>query len=85
MHGATVTDPETLPPDIGARKHTFGRAGFVLGCVAAVIAALLNLRRAPQPLSLGIAVLSILIAALNVPLGIGLGLLVERLSRTRPE
>jgi hypothetical protein len=68
-------------PEAAARKSVAGRAGFALGCVAAVIAATLNLVRAPRPLSAGVILLSVLIAALNIPLGIGLGLLVEKLSR----
>ena len=55
----------------------------MLGCLAAVITSVINLVRAPRPLSLGIVVLSVLIAALNIPLGIGLALLVERLSRSQ--
>jgi len=65
------------------RQNAAGRAGFVLGCLAAVITSVINLVRAPRPLSLGIVVLSVLIAALNIPLGIGLALLVERLSRSQ--
>jgi hypothetical protein len=72
-------------PEILQRKNVAGRVGLLLGCLAAVIAATLNLVRAPRPLSMGVILLSVLIAALNIPLGIGLALLVERLSRAESE
>ena len=64
-----------------ARKQTAGRLGFMMGCVAAVVAATINFVRAPRPLSTGVALLIVLVAALNIPLGIAVGLLGERLSR----
>jgi len=77
------TEPEpSSPPTVEARQNAAGRAGFALGCLAAIITSVINLVRAPRPLSLGVVILSLLIAALNIPLGIGLALLVERLSRT---
>jgi len=77
-------DPDPDPPtSIEARQNAAGRAGFVLGCLAAILTSAINLARAPRPLSLGIVLLSLLIAALNIPLGIGLALLVERLSRSQ--
>jgi hypothetical protein len=72
-------------PESAQRKSVAGRAGFLLGCLAAIIATTLNLLRAPRPLSMGVIFLSVLIAALNIPLGIGLALLVERLSRGESE
>jgi len=72
-------------PEIAQRRNVAGRVGFLLGCLAAVIAAAMNLARAPRPLSLGVILLSVLIAALNIPLGIGLALLVERLSRSESD
>ena len=72
-------------PEIAQRRNVAGRVGFLLGCLAAVIAATLNLARAPRPLGIGVVLLSVLIAALNIPLGIGLALLVERLSRSESE
>lgn len=72
---------EDESPDIAARKNVAGRMGFVMGCIAAVIALSINLYRAPRPLSFGLVLLSTLIAALNIPLGIALALLVERLTR----
>jgi uncharacterized membrane protein len=64
-----------------ARRQTAGRVGFAMGCVAAIVAAIINFLRAPRPISAGIALLIVLVAALNIPLGIAIGLLGERLSR----
>jgi len=74
--GARKEDPE-----LRARKQTAGRLGFAMGCVAAIVAAVINVMRAPSPMTPGIAVLIVLVAALNIPLGIAIGLLGERLSR----
>ena len=63
------------------RKQTAGRVGFAMGCVAAVVAATINFYRAPRPFTLGIVALIVLVAALNIPLGIAVGLLGERVSR----
>ncbi|HKW47739.1 MAG TPA: hypothetical protein VJN70_09845 [Gemmatimonadaceae bacterium] len=63
------------------RKQAAGRIGFAMGCVAAIVAAALNLYRTPRPITVGIAALVFLIAALNIPLGIAVGLLGERLTR----
>ena len=67
--------------EIKARQHIAGRFGFVLGCVAAVAAIGINMWRAPRPWTLSSISLAVLMAALNIPLGIGLGLLGERLTR----
>ncbi len=67
-----------------ARQHTAGKFGFVLGCIAAVLALGINLRMAPKPISALSLTLAVLLSALNVPLGIALGLLGERMSRPRP-
>lgn len=71
------------PPSalIQARKQIAGRIGFGMGCVAAVVAGAINFMRAPRPLSFGIVLLIVLMAALNVPIGIALGLLGERVTR----
>jgi len=37
---------------IKARQNLAGRFGFILGCIAAVAAATINLWRAPRPFSL---------------------------------
>lgn len=68
--------------EIKARQDIAGRFGFVLGCVAAVAAIGINMWRAPRPWTLSSVTLAVLMAALNIPLGIGLGLLGERLTRT---
>ena len=70
-------------PRIKARIDAAGRFGFALGCVAAVAAVTINLMRAPRPYSLISLVLAILMAALNIPFGIMLGLLGERLTRPK--
>jgi len=67
--------------DLKSRQNTAGRFGFVLGCIAAVAALAINLWRAPRPYSAWSIVLAVLMAALNVPLGIALGLLAERMTR----
>lgn len=68
-------------PELEARRQTAGRVGFIMGCIAAIVAATINFARAPRPLSPGIGLLIVLVAALNIPLGIAIGLLGERLSR----
>jgi len=70
-------------PRIKARIDAAGRFGFTLGCVAAVAAVTINLIRAPRPYSLLSLVLAVLMAALNIPFGIMLGLLGERLTRPK--
>ena len=67
--------------EIAARKQVAGRIGFTMGCIAAAIAIAINVLRAPRPFTLSIVALIVLVAALNIPLGIGMGLLGERLSR----
>jgi len=63
------------------RKQVAGRIGFGMGCVAAAVAAIINFLRAPRPLTLGLVILILLMAALNIPIGIALGLLGERVTR----
>ncbi|HVE34901.1 MAG TPA: hypothetical protein VNC18_15170 [Gemmatimonadaceae bacterium] len=70
-------------PRIKARIDAAGRFGFTLGCVAAVAAVTINLIRAPRPYSAISLILAVLMAALNVPFGIMLGLLGERLTRPK--
>jgi hypothetical protein len=78
---AAGSDPS--PSEFQARKQTAGRVGFAMGCVAAVVAAAINFARAPRPLTLGVTLLIVIVAALNIPLGIAVGLIGERLSRPR--
>jgi O-antigen/teichoic acid export membrane protein len=66
---------------IKARQNTAGRFGFILGCIAAVAAATINLWRAPRPYSTASVALALLMAALNIPFGIALGLFGERITR----
>jgi hypothetical protein len=70
-------------PLVQARKQIAGRIGFGMGCVAAIVAGVINFLRAPRPLSFGIVLLIVLMAALNIPIGIALGLLGERVTRVR--
>jgi hypothetical protein len=67
--------------EVKARQNSAGRYGFVLGCIAAVAALAMNLWRAPRPFSAPSIALAALMAALNVPLGIAVGLLFERMTR----
>jgi len=68
---------------VKARQDTAGRFGFILGCLASVAAVSINLYRAPRPYSFVALAFAILMAALNMPIGIGLGLLGERITRPR--
>jgi hypothetical protein len=67
--------------EIKARKAVAGKFGFTLGCIAAAAALGVNLYRAPKPLALAPVLLALLMAALNVPFGIGIGLMGEWLTR----
>jgi len=66
---------------IKTRKSAAGRFGFILGCIAAIVALSINLYRAPRPLTVSSVILATLMAALNVPLGIAFGLLGEVMTR----
>ena len=75
------------PPDEEARRRVdaAGRFGFVLGLVAAVLAFAISMFRAPKPMS-GLAILTAaLMAAINVPLGIAMALLGEKVTRGAPD
>lgn len=65
------------------RQHLAGKFGFILGCVAAIIAVAINLYRAPKPISVLSLAISVLLAALNMPIGIMLGLWGERVTRPK--
>jgi hypothetical protein len=67
--------------EIKDRQNLAGRFGCILGCIAAVAALAINLWRSPRPFSLQSILLAVLMAALNIPLGIALGLLGERFTR----
>lgn len=68
---------------IKARQDVAGRTGFILGCAAAVVAVTLNLYRADRRFTLLDLVMFVLMAALNMPFGIMLGLLGERITRPK--
>jgi len=72
-------------PVIEARKAAAGKLGFILGCLVAVIGFAVNAHRAPRPFGWVSILTLLLIAALNVPLGIGLALLAEKATRARPD
>ena len=80
-------DIPRLPPEddprIKARQNVAGRFGFILGCIAAASAIGINLYRAPRPWDPMAVVLAVLMAALNMPLGIMLGLLGEKITRPK--
>ena len=67
--------------EIEGRKNAAGKFGFILGCIAAVLAFVIELFIAPKPMSLMTVLTAALMAALNVPFGIALGLIGERLTR----
>jgi hypothetical protein len=70
-------------PEIKARQDSAGRFGFILGCLAAVAAISINLWRTPRPWEWMSLTIAVLMAALNMPLGIMLGLLGEKLTRPK--
>lgn len=76
-----MTDPEEHETD--QRINAAGRFGFVLGCIAAVVAFGISLFRAPKPLLPMTVVTAALMAAMNVPLGIAMGLVGERMTRKK--
>jgi hypothetical protein len=84
VNAERMSDRPRLPdPKIEARKAAAGRLGFILGCIVAIIGFAVNAYRAPRPFG-WISMLTLaLIAALNVPLGIGLALLAEKATRSR--
>jgi len=69
--------------EIDVRKSAAGRFGFILGCIAAVLALGIELFIASKPLQPMTVLTAALMAALNVPFGIVLGLLGERMTRQR--
>jgi hypothetical protein len=76
-----MVDDRDREKQIKARKSVAGRFGFILGCIAALVAVAINLYRAPRPLTLSSVMLATLMAAMNVPLGIAFGLLGEVMTR----
>jgi hypothetical protein len=83
---ATVDIPRRPPDDdprIKARVSTAGRLGFVFGCVAAIAAITINLWRSPGERDFLTVATAVLMAALNIPLGIALGLWSEKVTRPK--
>lgn len=75
--------PPEDDPHIKARVNTAGRFGFALGCIAAIAAITINFYRSPGDWGFLSATTAVLMAALNVPLGIMLGLWGEKLTRPK--
>src|SRR3954469_24059334 len=81
---STVDIPRRPPeddPQIKSRVDTAGRFGFALGCIAAVAAVSINFYRSSGEWSVLSTMTAVLMALLNVPLGIALGLWGEKLTR----
>jgi hypothetical protein len=76
-----MTEPGS--DDVEYRINAAGRFGFILGCVAAVLAFGIGYFKAPKPMT-GLAVLTLaLMAAINVPLGIAMALFGEKITRNK--
>ena len=72
---------EPTEEEVERRIGAAGRFGFILGCVAAVLAFGISMFRAPKPVS-SLAVLTAgLMAAINIPLGIAMALIGEKMTR----
>jgi hypothetical protein len=83
---STVDIPRRRPEDdpaIKARQDAAGKTGFVLGCIAAIAALVINLMRTERPYEFLSLLVAALMAALNVPFGIMLALLAEKWTRPR--
>jgi len=63
-----MTMRDLTDDEIAARKSASGRFGFILGCIAAVLAFAIELFVAPKPLLAMTILTAALMAALNVPL-----------------
>jgi hypothetical protein len=70
--------------EIDRRIHAAGRFGFVLGCIAALLAFAILMFRVPKPVGFLTVLTAILMAAMNIPLGIAMGLIGERMTRNAP-
>lgn len=68
---------------IRARQDIAGRAGFILGITAAVAAVTIIVLRADEPFTFLSLTTAVLMAALNMPIGIVLGLFGERVTRPK--
>lgn len=68
---------------VKARQDLAGRIGFIFGVTAAVAAVTIIIVRAEQPFTLLSFATAVLMAALNMPIGIMLGLFGERVTRPK--
>ena len=75
--------PPEDDPRIKSRVNTAGRFGFALGCIAAIAAISINLWRSSGEWNFLALATAVLMAALNVPLGIMLGLWGEKVTRPK--
>ena len=75
--------PPEDDPQIKSRVNTAGRFGFALGCIAAIAAISINLWRSSGEWNFLALATAVLMAALNVPLGIMLGLWGEKVTRPK--
>ena|SRR5215510_5376242 len=84
---AIVDIPRRPPEDdprIKARVNTAGRLGFIFGCIAALAAFVaINLWSSPGNRDFLAVATVVLMAALNIPIGIALGLWSERVTRPK--
>jgi hypothetical protein len=70
--------------EIDDRINAAGRFGFVLGCIAALLAFGILMFRVPKPVGFLTVLTAGLMAAMNIPLGIAMGLIGERMTRNTP-
>ena len=68
---------------IKARQDVAGRFGFIFGCIATVVTVSLDLYRLERPYDILNVATAVLTAAFSMPIGIGIGLLAEKLTRPR--
>lgn len=68
---------------IKTRQDFAGRTGFIFGCTAAVAAVSIIVLRAPSPFTFLSLTTAVLMAALNMPIGIMLALFGERMTRPK--
>ena len=71
--------------EIDRRINAAGRFGFLLGCIAALLAFGILMFRVPKPVTWLTVLTAGLMAAINIPLGITMGLLGERFTRNKAE
>jgi hypothetical protein len=77
-------DDQDRQAEIDARQTAARRFGFILGCIAAMIAAIIQFIRLRNTINLASGLTVTVMAALNIPLGILFALIGERVSRSKP-